>query len=284
MLSEVRAPYHPANRTAVEVEDAIVAKRKDSMTADWTVAATSPSICVTCRGRRRSRRLADPAGPWPDRRRSLEGAPHAGRSTPRYGPTRAGRWTTGTGNSPTARREGPRRARRRQPYAVGCTAMLHCTGAAVSTPSPPPPCCSVWPARSWSENAKAFIATLAAAWRRSASPPATPAPTARRTTAWPNASTRPFRSGSPSSPAPPPSTSFRPSSTCSASSTHPTTPPPRQPTLPADVWIHAPQDRPQRPAPRQPPPSTTAPSTPASVTPGVRHQRRHRRDGQAPEP
>ena len=90
--------------------------------------------------------------------------------------------------------------------AVASTAMITCTGAAALAVLAAAAAMLGWPARFLSDNATVFRHTLATAEpRRSGWPPATPAPTTPRPAARSNGSTRPSNDGSPSSHRRPPS-------------------------------------------------------------------------------
>ena len=87
-----------------------------------------------------------------------------GAATPPSGPTSAGRWTTGNwrladGTEVQILDVLDDHSR----YAVACTAMAHCTGAASFDAFADAAGFLGWPERFWSDNARAFTATLATA-------------------------------------------------------------------------------------------------------------------------
>lgn len=166
LTPQSRAPRHPAGRTSVDVEDAIVAKRKelDAGGLDCGPATIAfhlgdlPGVpsestiwrILTSRGQ---------IVPQPSK------APrHSGRS---YTAERANEcwalddwdWELADGTAVKILDVLDDHSR----YAVSCTAMLHCTGAAAFTALAGAAPFVGWPARFWSDNAKAFTATLATA-------------------------------------------------------------------------------------------------------------------------
>lgn len=161
-----RAAHHPAGRTSVEVEDAIVAKRKELDDAGLdsgpaTIAfhlrelpglPTESTIWRLLKAR--GQIVAQPA----------KAPRHAGRS---YTAERANEcwalddweWALADGTVVHILDVIDDHSR----YAVACTALLHCSGAATFEALAEAAPWVGWPARFWSDNAKAFTATLAAA-------------------------------------------------------------------------------------------------------------------------
>jgi transposase InsO family protein len=161
-----RAPHHPAGRTPADVEDAIVAKRKELDDTGLDCGPESvafhlrdlpgvPSTStiwriLTARGQ---------ITPQP-----AKAPKHTGRS---YTAERANEcwalddwdWNLADGTGVKILDVLDDHSR----YAVACTAMLHCTGAAAFGALAAAAPFVGWPARFWSDNAKAFTATLAAA-------------------------------------------------------------------------------------------------------------------------
>jgi transposase InsO family protein len=161
-----RAPHHPAGRTPADVEDAIVAMRKQLDDAGLDCGAATiafhlrdlPGVpsestiwrILTARGQI----VAQPA----------KAPKHAGRS---YTAERANEcwalddwdWFLADGTPVKVLDVLDDHSR----YAVACTAMRHCTGAAAFEALAGAAELVGWPTRFWSDNAKAFTETLAAA-------------------------------------------------------------------------------------------------------------------------
>lgn len=161
-----RAPHHPAGRTPADVEDAIVAKRKELDDAGLDCGPASiafhlrdlPGLpsestiwrLLTARGQI----VPQPA----------KAPKHTGRS---YTAQRANEcwalddwdWQLADGTGVKILDVLDDHSR----YAVACTAMWHCTGAATFAALAAAAAWLGWPARFWSDNARAFTATLAAA-------------------------------------------------------------------------------------------------------------------------
>jgi transposase InsO family protein len=166
LTTKSRAAHHPAGRTPADVEDAIVAKRKELDDAGLDCGPESiafhlrdlagvPSTStiwriLTARGQ---------ITPQP-----AKAPKHTGRS---YTAERANEcwalddwdWNLADGTGVKILDVLDDHSR----YAVACTAMLHCTGAAAFDALAAAAPFVGWPARFWSDNAKAFTATLAAA-------------------------------------------------------------------------------------------------------------------------
>jgi transposase InsO family protein len=162
-----RAPHHPANRTRAEVEDAIVAKRKELDDAGLDCGSATiafhlrdlPGLpsestiwrILTARGQI----VAQPA----------KAPKHTGRS---FTAERANEcwalddtdWALADGTAVKILDVIDDHSR----YCVAATAMLKsCTGAAALAVLAAAAAFLGWPTRFWSDNAKAFKATLAAA-------------------------------------------------------------------------------------------------------------------------
>jgi transposase InsO family protein len=166
LTPKTRAPHHPAGRTSAQVEDVIVAKRKELDDAGLDCGAESiafhlrdvpgvPSVStiwriLTARGQI----VAQPA----------KAPKHSWRS---FTAERANEcwalddfdWNLADGTEVKVLDVLDDHSR----YAVTCTAMLHCTGAAAFDAIAAAASFVGWPARFWSDNAKAFTATLAVA-------------------------------------------------------------------------------------------------------------------------
>lgn len=161
-----RAPHHPAGRTPAGVEDAIVAKRKELDDAGLDCGPASiafhlrdlpglPSESTIWRLLiARGQIVPQPA----------KAPKHTGRS---YTAERVNEcwalddwdWQLADGTGVKVLDVLDDHSR----YAVACAAMLHCTGAAAFGALAAAAPFLGWPARFWSDNAKAFTATLAAA-------------------------------------------------------------------------------------------------------------------------
>lgn len=161
-----RAPRRPAGRTAADVEDVIVAKRKElddvgldcgpeSIAFYLRELAGLPSVSTIWRIlRARGQITAQPA----------KAPRHAGRS---FTAARVNEcwalddweWHLADGTAVQVLEVLDDHSR----YAVACTAMPSCTGAAAFDALVDAASFLGWPARFWSDNAKAFTATLAAA-------------------------------------------------------------------------------------------------------------------------
>jgi len=161
-----RAPHHPAGRTAVEVEEAIVRCRKELHGAGWDCGPAS--IAFALRGlpglpseatiwrilSARGLIVADPS----------KAPKHAGRS---WTAERANEcwalddwtWVLADGTEVQILDVLDDHSR----YAVACTAMATCTGAASFEVLATAASYLGWPQRFWSDNARAFTATLATA-------------------------------------------------------------------------------------------------------------------------
>ena len=152
-MPKSRAPHHPAGRTPVEVEDAIVAKCKELDDAGWDCGPESiaftfylrdlpglPSVSTIWRIlKARGQIVPQPA----------KAPKHSGRS-----------FTTERVNECWALNVEDDHSR----YCVAATAMLKsCTGAAALAVLAAAAAFLGWPARFWSDNAKAFKAALASA-------------------------------------------------------------------------------------------------------------------------
>jgi transposase InsO family protein len=162
-----RAPHHPAGRTPVDVEDAIVAKRKELDNAGLDCGPASiafglrdlPGVpseatiwrILTARGQ---------INPQP-----AKAPKHSGRS---YTAERANEcwalddtdWSLADGTGVKILNVIDDHSR----YCVAATAMLHsCTGAATLAVLAAAAAWLGWPTRFWSDNAKAFKKTLARA-------------------------------------------------------------------------------------------------------------------------
>jgi transposase InsO family protein len=162
-----RAPHHPAGRTPVEVEEAIVAKRKELDDAGWDCGAESIAFYL-----RELRGVPSPSTIW----RILKArglivpqpakAPnHAGRS---FTAERVNEcwalddtdWALADGTAVKILNVEDDHSR----YCVASTAMLKsCTGAAALAVLAAAAAFLGWPSRFWSDNAKAFKAALASA-------------------------------------------------------------------------------------------------------------------------
>jgi len=161
-----RAPHHPAGRTPVEIEEAIVRCRKELHDTGWDCGPASIAFAL----------------------RELPGVPHESTiwriltarglivADPSKAPKHAGRsWTAQRANEcwalddwTWAMLDGSEvqildviddHSR----YAVACTAMATCTGAASFEVLATAASYLGWPERFWSDNARAFTATLATA-------------------------------------------------------------------------------------------------------------------------
>jgi transposase InsO family protein len=163
-----RAPHHPAGRTPLAVEEAIVGKRKELDDAGWDCGPASIAAALD----------------------GLDGLPHestiwrilTARGLIVADPSKAPK---GTGRSFTAERAnecwalddwtwrlGDGTAVQildvlddHSRYAVACTAMPSCTGAAAFDVFATAASYLGWPQRFWSDNARAFTGTLAHAVR-----------------------------------------------------------------------------------------------------------------------
>jgi transposase InsO family protein len=161
-----RAPHRPAGRTPVEVEEAIVRKRKELGDAGWDCGPASIAFAL----------------------RDLPGVPHESTiwrilkarglivadpsKTPKH--TRRS-WTAERANECWALDDWTWNLADGTPvqildvlddhsrYAVACTAMPTCTGAATFNAIANAASDLGWPARFWSDNARAFTGTLATA-------------------------------------------------------------------------------------------------------------------------
>lgn len=160
-----RAPHHPANRTSVEVEDVIVAKRKELDDQGWDAGPASlaayladlpglPSEATIWRIlKARGMIVAQPA--------------KAPKSTRSWTAERANEcwalddWEHNLADGVTVKVLDIIDDHSR--YAVACTALQHCTGAASFEAFAHAAAWMGWPERFWSDNAKAFTATLARA-------------------------------------------------------------------------------------------------------------------------
>ena len=156
-------------------------------------------------------------------------------------------------------------------YAVACTAMPTCTGAAAFDVIATAASCLGWPQRFWSDNARAFTGTLAAAvgaarCGRQPHPALQPAqqrqgrtiPPDRATVAHQTTTRRHHRRpASPARPVPPSSTTPSDHTAHSIAASRPTSgPPPPRADPPTGPWP-------------PPPACTTAPSTPPRPTPAA---------------
>ena len=267
-----RAPHHPANRTRAEVEDAIVAKRKELDDAGLDCGSATiafhlrdlPGLpsestiwrILTARGQI----VAQPA----------KAPKHTGRS---FTAERANEcwalddtdWALADGTAVKILDVIDDHSR----YCVAATAMLKsCTGAAALAVLAAAAAFLGWPTRFWSDNAKAFKATLAAAL----SPIGVAASHSRPYHPQGNGKIERFhqtlQKWLAKQPAPPPSTSSSTNSNASGSSTTPNAPTaPSGAASPPTSGPPPPRaDPPPDPsAPR--PPSTTRSSTTAAATP-----------------
>lgn len=161
-----RAPHHPAGRTPVDVEDAIVAMRKQ---LDDDGLDCGPATIAF--------HLRDlPGVPTESTIWRILKARGQITAQPAKAPKSAGRsWTAERVNECWALDDWEWFLADGTPvkildvlddhsrYAVVCTAMLHCTGAAAFEALSSAAEFVGWPARFWSDNAKAFTKTLAAA-------------------------------------------------------------------------------------------------------------------------
>lgn len=161
-----RAPHQPAGRTPAEVEDAIVRKRKELYDAGWDCGPASIAFAL----------------------RDLPGLPHESTiwriltarglisPDPSKAPKHSGRsftaeranecwalddwtWTLAAGTDVQILDVLDDHSR----YAVACTAMATCTGAATFDVLADSAGYLGWPQRFWSDNARAFTGTLATA-------------------------------------------------------------------------------------------------------------------------
>ena len=159
-----RAPHHPAGRTPLEVEEAIVRKRKELDDAGWDCGPASIATALdglaglphestiwrilTARGLI----VADPS----------KAPKHTGRS---FTAERANEcwalddWTWPLADGTPVQILDVLDDHSR--YAVACTAMPSCTGAAAFDVIAAAASYLGWPQRFWSDNARAFTGTLA---------------------------------------------------------------------------------------------------------------------------
>jgi transposase InsO family protein len=166
LTAKSRAPHHPAGRTPVDVEEAIVAKRKELDDAGWDCGPESiafylrdlpgvPSVSTIWRILK-ARGLVTP--------QPAKAPKHAGRS---FTAQRANEcwalddtdWVLADGTTVKILNVEDDHSR----YCVASTAMSGCTGAATLAVLAAAATLSGWPARFWSDNATAFKATLATA-------------------------------------------------------------------------------------------------------------------------
>ena len=161
-----RAPKHPAGRTPVQVEEAIVRTRKELDDAGWDCGPASIAFAL----------------------RELPGLPHESTiwriltarglvvADPSKAPKHTGRsFTAERANECWALDDWTWRLIDESPvqildvvddhsrYAVACTAMASCTGAASFDAIATAAGYLGWPQRLWSDNARAFTGTLATA-------------------------------------------------------------------------------------------------------------------------
>jgi transposase InsO family protein len=160
-----RAPHHPAGRTPLVVEEAIVRCRKELGDAGWDCGPASIAYAL----------------------RDLVGVPSESTiwriltqrgliiATPSKAPHRGRSWTAERANECWALDDWTWTLADdtdvqildvlddHSRYAVACTAMPTCTGAASFAALADAASSLGWPARFWSDNARAFTTTLAAA-------------------------------------------------------------------------------------------------------------------------
>ena len=161
-----RAPHHPAGRTPIEVEEAIVRTRKELDDAGWDCGPASIAFALqelpgvphesTIWRLLRARGLIVPD--------ATKAPKHAGRS---FTAERANEcwalddwtWTLADGTPVQILDVLDDHSR----YAVACTAMPSCTGAASFDAITDAASYLGWPQRFWSDNARAFTGILATA-------------------------------------------------------------------------------------------------------------------------
>jgi transposase InsO family protein len=161
-----RAPHHPAGRTPLEVEEAIVRCRKELEDAGWDCGPASIRDALGALAR-----VPSEATIW----RILT---HRGLivATPSKAPRHTGRsWSAERANECWALDDWTWTLADDTPvqildvlddhsrYAAACTAMPTCTGGASFDALADAASHLGWPARFWSDNARAFTATLATA-------------------------------------------------------------------------------------------------------------------------